>query len=61
MNVEIIKTEILAKVTAHEGKQSLDCAVALSIAKKLSVTPAEVGRQCNEMKIKIKNCQLGCF
>jgi hypothetical protein len=42
-----------------DGK--LPCAVALGIAKKLKVSPRQVGDTANKLNIKIKNCQLGCF
>ncbi len=37
------------------------CRQLLALATRLNVSPAEVGRVCNEMKIKIRSCQLGCF
>ena len=61
MKKEKIKEELLKKTVTHEGKQSITCANALEIAEKLSVAPIEVGKMCNEMEIRIKNCQLGCF
>jgi hypothetical protein len=42
-----------------EGK--LQCAVAFQIAKKLGVTPKEVGDTANSIDVKIASCQLGCF
>ena len=39
----------------------LPCAVAFRIAKKFKVAPKEVGDAANRLKIKIANCQLGCF
>ena len=42
-----------------DGK--LPCAVAFSIAKKLKVSPRQVGDTANKLNIKIKSCQLGCF
>ena len=39
----------------------LSCAVAFKIAKKLKVTPRQVGNTANKLNIKIINCQLGCF
>jgi hypothetical protein len=42
-----------------DGK--LPCAVAFGIAKKLKVSPRQVGDTANKLNIKIKNCQLGCF
>jgi LAO/AO transport system kinase len=31
------------------------------IAEELKVSYSEVGKSANELKIKIKNCELGCF
>jgi hypothetical protein len=42
-----------------DGK--LPCALAFKIAKKLKVTPRQVGETANKLNIKIVNCQLGCF
>ncbi len=42
-----------------DGK--LPCAVAFKIAKKLKVTPGEVGDTADRLKIRMANCQLGCF
>ncbi len=39
----------------------LPCKKAFSIASEVGVPIAEVGRICNEIKIKIVGCQLGCF
>ena len=39
----------------------LPCAVAFKMAGKLDVTPGIVGDKANELKIRIINCQLGCF
>jgi len=61
--MEIINIEeaLTSKVIEKEGKKYISCAVAIKIANDMKLTPAEVGRVCNEMKIKIMNCQLGCF
>lgn len=40
---------------------SLPCAVAFKIARKLKVTPRQVGDTANKLNIKIVSCQLGCF
>ena len=56
----------IAKVLEEEMRASLvggklPCAVAFQIAKKLKVSPKEVGDAANRLKIKISSCQLGCF
>lgn len=57
MDNKALEQEIRASLV--NGK--LPCAVAFRIAKKLKVSPKEVGDAANELKIKIANCQLGCF
>jgi len=39
----------------------LPCAVAFKIARKLKVSPRQVGDAANKLNIKIASCQLGCF
>ena len=56
MNEEL-KQKMLKK--AVEG--SLPCAVARKIAEDLNIPYKEVGDAANELGIRIKNCQLGCF
>jgi hypothetical protein len=56
MNDEL-KEEMLKK--AVDGK--LSCAAAMKIAESLGLPLREVGKAANELGIKIKNCQLGCF
>jgi hypothetical protein len=47
------------KTSLVDGR--LPCAVAFGIAKKLKVSPRQVGDAANDMQIKIASCQLGCF
>ena len=37
------------------------CRSLLELAERLGVAPGVVGRLCDEMKIRIRGCQLGCF
>jgi len=39
----------------------LPCAAAFKIARKLKVSPKQVGDAANRLNIKISTCQLGCF
>ena len=48
------------KAQAGDDKR-LACAEAFKIARDLDVPLADVGRTCNELGIKMINCQLGCF
>ncbi len=50
--------EILKKKSA-EGR--ITCDDARKIAEELGIDYKEVGKTANELKIKIKDCELGCF
>jgi len=56
-----IKPEVLdaLKAAAKEGR--ITCTEARKLAETLSVSPAVVGQAANELGIKIKACELGCF
>jgi hypothetical protein len=56
MNEEL-KQEMIEK--AADGK--LPCAVARKIAEDLKIPYKEVGDAANDLGIRIKSCQLGCF
>ena len=52
-----LKEEMLKK--AVNGK--LSCPAARKIAEKLGISYKEAGEAADELGIKIKDCQLGCF
>lgn len=39
----------------------ISCPKARHLAKELKVSPKVVGKALDEMNIKIKDCELGCF
>ena len=53
--------EIAAKLkeAAKDGK--ISCAMAQKIASENKIPMNQVGNLLNKMKIKIAQCQLGCF
>lgn len=53
------KLEMEIQDSLVDGK--LPCTVAFGIAKKLKVSPRQVGDTANNLNIKINSCQLGCF
>ncbi len=53
--------EIRRLLTERSIDARLACTAARKIAEELKVPYSEVGRAANELKIKIKNCELGCF
>ena len=42
------------------GKE-LPCQTAFEISKKYGIPKMGIARYCNEHKVKIRKCQLGCF
>jgi len=39
----------------------LTCEAAHELSEKLHISLQEIGAVCNELKIKVAQCQLGCF
>jgi hypothetical protein len=54
---QILEEEIGA--SAVNGQ--IPCATAFRIAEKLQLAPRTIGDKANELKVRIINCQLGCF
>jgi hypothetical protein len=53
------KIEEVIKERSKDGR--LPCAVCFKIADDLGIPKKELTKILNEMKIKISQCQLGCF
>ncbi|MGB7574465.1 MAG: hypothetical protein WBN53_11510 [Thermodesulfobacteriota bacterium] len=53
------KIEELIKEKAKDGK--LPCPMCFKIAEDFGISKKEMGKILNEMKVKISQCQLGCF
>ncbi len=59
MNEQKEKVWQSIKETAKDGR--LSCTAARKIASDNNVPPKFVGDICDELKVKIKACELGCF
>jgi hypothetical protein len=44
---------------AKDGR--LPCALSFKLAEEFGISNKEMGKILNEMKVKISQCQLGCF
>jgi len=53
------KIEELIKEKAKDRK--LPCAMCFKIAEDFGISKKEMGKILNEVKVKISQCQLGCF
>ena len=56
-----IKPEVLAAVKMEAKEGRLSCNRARKLAEELKVPYKAVGDAANELKIRIKSCELGCF
>lgn len=55
------RDELMDAIRKASDDGRLSCEKAHELAKELNVPLGEIGRLCNEMKVKISACQLGCF
>ncbi len=71
--IDKIRTKVAAQITAPSRDQllnalqqaaadkNINCAKALNIARQHQISSKELGAVLNELQIKLRNCQLGCF
>jgi hypothetical protein len=62
--LEVLKMEekkLIEKLRELAPDGRISCSDARGLAEKLKVHPSEVGKACDEAKIKIYACELGCF
>ena len=55
------REELQAKIKAAAPQGKISCAAAMRLAEELVISRQDLGKLLNELKIKIKQCQLGCF
>jgi hypothetical protein len=53
--------KIVEAIRTASRENRLSCAAAHELARELNISLKEIGSICNELKIKITACQLGCF
>ena len=53
--------EIADRITKSLTEGKLSCPSAFKVARRLEVSPQQVGEAANELKVKISRCQLGLF
>jgi hypothetical protein len=55
------REEIIEAIRSGTQDNRLSCEKAHELSAILNVPLAEIGKLCNELKIRISSCQLGCF
>lgn len=53
--------KLLEIIRANLENGKLSCGAAHKISEEHNVSLAEIGKLCDEEKIKIFGCQMGCF
>jgi hypothetical protein len=53
--------ELIEELKKLAPKGRINCIEARQLAEKLKIHPSEIGKACDEAKIKISACELGCF
>jgi hypothetical protein len=55
------REKIVEAIRMAAVNNRLSCEKAHELEKELNIPLSEIGVLCNELKIKIAACQLGCF
>jgi hypothetical protein len=55
------REKIMEAIQSSVKNNRLTCEKAHELSATLRVSLQEIGALCNELKIKISSCQLGCF
>jgi len=55
------RDELKNKIRTASPEGKIPCAAAFNLAQELGVSRKEMGDLLNELRIKITQCQLGCF
>jgi hypothetical protein len=57
----MVREQLIEAIKKASAGNRLTCEKAHELSEKLKVPLQEIGVLCNELKIKISACQLGCF
>jgi len=60
-DVSSVTEEVKSAVKDVADGGFITCPKARKLAKDLGVAPKIIGKACDELDIKIKDCELGCF
>ncbi|HSW62482.1 MAG TPA: hypothetical protein VLH56_04085 [Dissulfurispiraceae bacterium] len=57
----LIKKKIAALLTERAENGRISCTAARAVAEEIGISYALIGAAADELKIKVKQCELGCF
>jgi putative aminopeptidase FrvX len=61
IEVNMSPEEVRARIKAAAPDNRIACAAAFRLAEELGLSRKDLGALLDELKIKITQCQLGCF
>lgn len=59
--MSVMQEDLKDKIRQAAPEGRIPCALAFKVAEDLGISRKEMGELLNELKIKIIQCQLGCF
>ena len=57
----MLQDDVKARIREAAPNAKIACAAAFGLAEELGLSRKDLGELLNELKIKIIQCQLGCF
>lgn len=60
-STDVLTPEQIEIIKQRTSEGRLDCAEAFRLAEEFSLTVGQIGKACDDLGIRIRNCQLGCF
>jgi len=54
-------SQIIIRIKEESKDGKISCTAARKVAEEMKVPPKVIGTLCDDLKIKIKGCELGCF
>jgi len=57
----LMNDKVAEEIRKRAANGRLSCTAARKIAQDLSVSFREIGRTADQLKVKITDCELGCF
>ncbi len=61
LDSKLVRETVMERVKSSLIDDCLPCSVAFTTGRELKVNLREVGNAVNKLKVKIVDCQLGCF
>ena len=58
---DVLKPEQIERIKERSSDGRLDCAQAFKLAGEFGISHRQMGQTLDDLGIRVRNCQLGCF